>query len=158
MNNDTEKISEEPAAVTVLKGVIGAFLGAVPSAILWTSLGKVGYIGEICGFFMIFGELYICSLMTRKSKEMNAETATVICIAVTAVTVYVCERAVWAWDIYDALAPDGPALAACFLRFEELKENMGLSADFTSELVKSYAFAAMGATTHIVKAIKFDQQ
>lgn len=158
MDGNTEKEYGELTAVTVLKGVIGAFLGTIPSAILWITLGKVGYIGEICGFFMIFGELYICSFMTRKNMDMNAETATVICIAVTAVMVYVCERAVWSWDIYDVLAPDGPSLAACFLHFEELKENMELSADFTSELVKSYAFAAMGATTHIAKAIKFDSQ
>lgn len=158
MNNNTEKISEELAAVTVLKGVIGAFLGTVPSAILWIALGKVGYIGEICGFFMIFGELYMCNSMTRKSNEMNAETAIVICIIVTAVMVYVCERFVWSWDIYDALAPNGPSLTACFLHFEDLKDNMEISGDFTSELVKSYVFAALGATTHIAKAIKFNPQ
>lgn len=158
MDDNLENKSEEPAAVTLIKGVIGAFLGTIPSAVLWIALGKVGYIGEICGFFMIFGEMYICSFMTRKSKDMNIETAIVICVIVTAVMVYVCERAVWSWDIYDALSPNGPSFTDCFLHFEDFKDNMEINGSFTSELVKSYVFAAMGATTHIAKAIKFDPQ
>lgn len=158
MGDNIEIESEESTAVTLIKGIIGAFLGTIPSAVLWIALGKVGYIGEICGFFMIFGEMYICGFMTRKSKDMNIETATVICVIVTAVMVYVCERAVWSWDICDALAPDGPPLTFCFLHFEDLIEDMEISADFTSELIKSYAFAAMGATTYVVKSIKWNPQ
>lgn len=147
---------DEAATVTVIKGVIGAFIGTVPSAVLWIAMGKVGYISEMCGFFMIFGEMYICSLMTKKSSDMNIETAIVICIVVTLIMVYVCERAVWSWDIRDALSPNGPSVGYCFLHFESLIGDTGLSSDFDAELIKSYIIAALGATTHVVKLIKWN--
>ena len=119
-------------------------------------MGKVGYISEMCGFFMIFGEMYICSLMTKKSRDMNIETAIVICIIVTLIMVYVCERAVWSWDIYDTLAPAVPSVGYCFLHFENLIMDTELNSDFEAELFKSYIITAMGATTNVVKTLNWN--
>ncbi len=156
MVDNINKEPDEAATITVIKGVIGAFIGTIPSAVLWIVMGKVGYISEMCGFFMIFGEMYICSLMTKKSSDMNIETAIVICIVVTLIMVYVCERAVWSWDICDALSPNGPSVGYCFLHFESLIGDTELSSDFDAELIKSYVIAALGATTHVVKTIKWN--
>lgn len=67
MNDKLINESDEPAALTIIKAVLGAFIGTIPSAVLWITMGKVGYISEMCGFFVIFGEMYICSLMTKKA-------------------------------------------------------------------------------------------
>ena len=156
MNDKLINESDEPAALTIIKAVLGAFIGTIPSAVLWITMGKVGYISEMCGFFMIFGEMYICSLMTKKSRDMNIETAIVICIIVTLIMVYVCERAVWSWDIYDALAPAVPSVRYCFLHFENLIMDTELNSDFEAELFKSYIITAMGATTNVVKTLNWN--
>lgn len=156
MNDKLINESDEPAALTIIKAVLGAFIGTIPSAVLWITMGKVGYISEMCGFFMIFGEMYICSLMTKKSRDMNIETAIVICIIVTLIMVYVCERAVWSWDIYDALAPAVPSVGYCFLHFENLIMDTELNSDFEAELFKSYIITAMGATTNVVKTLNWN--
>jgi len=155
VQTEKTKPAEQSAAVTVIKGVIGAFIGTIPSAVLWIAMGKIGYISEMCGFFMIFGEMYICSLMTKKSSDMNIETAIVICIIVTLIMVYVCERAVWSWDIRDAFGSGELSVGYCFLHFESLIGDTELSSDFDAELIKSYAIAALGATTHVVKTINW---
>ena len=156
MNDKLINESDEPAALTIIKAVFGAFIGTIPSAVLWITMGKVGYISEMCGFFMIFGEMYICSLMTKKSRDMNIETAIVICIIVTLIMVYVCERAVWSWDIYDALVPAVPSVGYCFLHFENLIMDTELNSDFEAELFKSYIITAMGATTNVVKTLNWN--
>ncbi len=156
MNDKLDNEYNESATLTLIKAVFGAFIGTIPSAVLWITMGKVGYISEMCGFFMIFGEMYICSLMTKKSRDMNFETAIVICIIVTLIMVYVCERAVWSWDIYDTLGPAGPSVGYCFLNFESLIMDTELNSDFEAELFKSYIITAMGATTHVVKTLNWN--
>lgn len=156
MNDNLDNEYDESATLTLIKAVFGAFIGTIPSAVLWITMGKVGYISEVCGFFMIFGEMYICSLMTKKSRDMNFETAILICIIVTLIMVYICERAVWSWDIYDALAPAVPSVGYCFLHFENLIMDTELNSDFEAELFKSYIITAMGATTHVVKTLNWN--
>lgn len=156
MNDKLINESDESATLTIVKAVFGAFIGTIPSAVLWITMGKVGYISEMCGFFMIFGEMYICSLMTKKSHDMNIETAIVICIIVTLIMVYVCERAVWSWNICDALGSAGPSVGYCFLHFENLIMDTELNSDFEAELFKSYIITAMGATTNVVKTLNWN--
>ncbi|MDE6763123.1 MAG: hypothetical protein K2J73_05545 [Oscillospiraceae bacterium] len=148
---------ENSSAVIVAKAVIGAFIGSLPASVLWISLGRVGYIASLCGFFMIFGEMYLCSLFTKNDKDMNIETAVVICIIVTLVMVYVCERAVWSYDLYYALIPECPSVGFCFLHFERLITDTEISADFDSALFRSYIFAALGAAASSFRALKFGQ-
>ena len=106
---------------------------------------------------MIFGEMYLCSLFTKNDKDMNIETAVVICIIVTLVMVYVCERAVWSYDLYYALVPEYPSVGFCFLHFERLITDTEISADFDSEIFRSYIFAALGAAASSFRALKFGQ-
>lgn len=147
---------ENSSGFIVAKAIAGAFIGAIPAAILWIAMGRIGYIASLCGFFMIFGEMYLCSLFTKNDKDMNIETAVVICIIVTIVMVYLCERAVWSWDIYDALAPECPSVGYCFMHFERLITDTEISSDFDSELFRSYIFAAIGAATSSFRALKFN--
>lgn len=147
---------ENSSAFIVAKAVAGAFIGSLPASILWICLGRVGYIASLCGFFMIFGEMYLCRLLTKNDRDMNIETSVVICIIVTIVMVYLCERAVWSYDLYYALLPECPSVGYCFIHFERLITGLEISSDFDSALFRSYIFAAIGAATSSFRALKFN--
>ncbi len=154
MNSTTDINAEESAAVSVIKCVIGAVLGSIPSMILMVVLGKVGYLASICGFFMIFGQMYACDFFTRKSTQINVETALVICVIVMAAAVYVCERMIWAWELKDAEASGVASFSYCFLNFGRLAEQLDIEYEFLSALIKSYVFAAIGAVAGYFKFAK----
>ena len=154
---DSEAADGENSSVFIVaKAVAGALIGSIPASILWICLGRVGYIASVCGFFMIFGEMYLCSLFTKNEKDMNIETAIVVCIAVTIAMVYLCERAVWSYDLYYALAPECPSVGFCFVHFEKLITGTEISEDFDSALFRSYIFAAIGAATSSFRALKYN--
>ncbi|MBD5147167.1 MAG: hypothetical protein HDT21_14890 [Ruminococcus sp.] len=148
---------ENSSAFIIAKAVASALIGSIPACILWISLGRIGYIASVCGFFMIFGEMYLCNVFTKNEKDMNIETAIVVCIVVTIAMVYLCERAVWSYDLYYALAPECPSVGFCFVHFEKLITGTEISADFDSALFRSYIFAAIGAATSSFRALKFQQ-
>lgn len=146
-NTAPEAGAKENTAVTVIKAIIGAMLGSVPSMFLWLVIGKVGYLAAISGFFMIMGELIACDRFTKKSRHMNFATAVVICSAVMAVNIYLCSRFVWAWQLSDILWENGISISVfeCFADLGELNLDLGLDTNFGIYLIKSYAFAILGA-------------
>lgn len=154
MQEDMNIERDEMSLITVIKGIIGALLGTLPSVMLWVALGKTGYVAAICGFFMILGEMYICDLMTKKNREMNIETALVICVIVMAVTVYNCEKIIWAWDLYDLLGSNGPTLFECFWNFNSFLEDLEITAEFDKSLFQGYIFAVLGASVGIAKIVR----
>lgn len=154
VEKDTDSERNEMSLITVVKGIIGAILGTLPSVILWIALGKTGYVAAIGGFFMILGEMYICDRMTRKNRDMNIETALVICVIVMAVTVYICERIIWSWELCDLLSPNGPTLIECFLNFKTILTELEITPVFDKSLFQSYIFAALGAIAGIAKIVR----
>ena len=154
MNSGADSIHEESAVLTVIKAAAGAVLGSVPSMILWVTLGKAGYVAAIGGFFMITGEMLACGFMTKKSRQMNIETATVICIIVMAAAIYTCERLIWSWELADLLYAEGLTFSDCFLNFGRVAEELDLKYDFRVSLIKSGLFAAIGAIPGYLKVCK----
>lgn len=154
MSEEMNGERNEMSLITVIKGIIGAILGTLPSVILWIALGKTGYVAAIGGFFMILGEMYICDRMTRKNREMNIETALVICVIVMIVTVYICERIIWSWELCDLIGPNGPTLTECFWNFKAILTELELTPVFDKSLFQSYIFAALGAIAGIVKIVR----
>ena len=177
MNNDSEKeinnafgeeyhseIQEQPVeedgeseAVTIIKGVIGAVLGTIPSMLLWVVLGKVGVVAALCGFFMILGELYACDFMTKKSGQMNMEAALLICAIVMLITIYICERIIWSWELSDMLYQSGLTFSDCFLNFKNLLEDLEIETDFEASLIQSYVFAILGGVAGAVKLFRSNE-
>lgn len=154
MNSGADSIHEESAVLTVIKAVAGAMLGSVPSMILWVTLGKAGYVAAIGGFFMITGEMFACSFMTKKNRQMNIEAATVICIIVMAASVYICERLIWSWELADLLYAEGLTFPNCFLNFGRLTKELDINYDFRASLIRSGIFAAIGAIPGYIKTCK----
>ena len=146
-NNQAPEAAEENTALTVIKAILGAMLGSVPSMFLWLVIGKVGYLAVISGFFMIMGELIACDRFTKNSRQMNFATAVVICSAVMAVNTYLCSRFVWAWQLSGILWENGISISVfeCFADLGELNLDLGLDTDFGIFLINCYAFAVLGA-------------
>ncbi|MCI7767339.1 MAG: hypothetical protein MSJ26_05065 [Oscillospiraceae bacterium] len=153
---DREADEEESALLIIGKAILGALLGAIPAMFLWVVLGKVGYLAAISGFFMMLGELVACDHFTRKSRDMNIQTAVVICGIVMIIDVYLCERFVWSWELCDVLneyGGDGYSVGIldCFKNFNDLTAAFEVQEDFTASLVKSYLFAVLGAVAGVMK-------
>lgn len=155
-----DTISAEESTYLILgKAFLGAVLGAIPAMFLWIVLGKIGYLAAISGFFMMLGELVACSYFTRKSRNMNIQTALVICVIVMIIDVYLCERLVWSWELCDILneySEDGYSISvfSCFKNLGDIIESLDIQGNFTSSLVKSYLFAALGAVAGVMKLAK----
>lgn len=98
--DDLKVYPERPVTVSVLLGVIGAVIGALPGLALWIIIGKLGFVSAYCGALMALGSAFGYNLMTKKS-ELPAVIGIVVCIAVMAVAVYLAERIVWSWEIAD---------------------------------------------------------
>lgn len=166
VNRDSEIVAgedtiytEESTLLILVKALLGAVLGAIPAMFLWIVLGKVGYLAAISGFFMMLGELVACSYFTRKSRNMNIQTALVICVIVMIIDVYLCERLVWSWELCDILKEYSEdefsiSIISCFKNFGDIIESLDIQGDFTSSLVKSYLFAALGAAAGVMKLAK----
>ena len=145
---------EESGVITIIKVIIGAILGAIPAMLLWVVLGKIGVVAAVCGFLMIFCEMYSCSFMTKKNGNMNPVIAFVICAVVMLIAVYVCERILWAWELSDVLKEYGLTFSDCFTNFKSLIDGFELNADFTEDLIKSYIFAVIGAVAGASRLFK----
>ena len=153
---DEAAVTEQSTAVIIVKAVLGAMLGAIPSMFLWIVLGKVGYLASIAGFFMFLGELVACDFFTKKSGQLNIQTAIVICGIVTLIAVYFCERVVWSWQMMDVFnsAEYSAGFFDYFLNFDDLLDYLELNNSFNSSLIKSYIFAAIGAVGSVLKITK----
>ncbi len=154
IENSDEKC--DSTAVILTKAILGAMLGAIPSMFLWIVLGKVGYLASIAGFFMFLGELVACDFFTKKSKQLNLETAIVICGIVTLIAVYLCEKIVWSWQMMDLFNSEEyyAAFFDYFMNFDKLLDELELNNSFNSSLIKSYLFAIIGAVGSVLKITK----
>ncbi|MBP1561053.1 MAG: hypothetical protein J6C96_07410 [Oscillospiraceae bacterium] len=148
-----DSLGEESTVSVLAKAVLGAMLGAIPAMFLWVVVGKVGYLAAICGFFMFLGEMYACHFFTKKSGQMNIQTAIIICVVVMLIDGYICQRIVWSWELSDFFSSEGYQVGffECFKNFNKFMEDFGVQGDFTSSLIKSYLFAALGVVASIKK-------
>ena len=135
--------AEESEIGTIVLAVLGAVIGTLPSMLLWVVLKRAGIISEIAGIFMMIGELYFCHLMTKK-RYINVESALVICVIVMIVAVYLCEKALWTWEIMYIPSQYEVSFTGCFENFGHLLKELDMEYDFQESLIKSYALAAMG--------------
>lgn len=89
---------DEPVVLTVIKGVLGAIVGAVPGFGLWLLLARLNFVSAYCGAIIALGAVMGFSFMTKKN-ELPAAVGIVICGIVLIGAVYLAERIDWAWEI-----------------------------------------------------------
>lgn len=90
--------------VSLLKGILGAFIGALPGIMLMILLSRYGLIASICGTVMAVGTIYGYNFMTRNS-FLDFKYCIIVCIAVMLLWIYLAVRISWAWK-FSVLFPE----------------------------------------------------
>lgn len=91
---------EESTVVTVLKGLLGAIIGAIPGTALWIIIGKAGYVASFIGLVLAVGVIAGYGFMTKKS-DPPALASIVICGAVMLIALYMSQKIIWTWELAD---------------------------------------------------------
>lgn len=124
---------DESQVVTLMKGLLGAVVGAVPGMALWIILGRVGIIASVCGMLLAAGVILGYSFMTKKG-ELPSKYAIIICLAVLVITVYMSEKIVWTWVLADSFQDYLPTIRDMIINQAEL-EGLELTGEQINELI-----------------------
>ncbi|MBQ5319509.1 MAG: hypothetical protein J6K17_10470 [Oscillospiraceae bacterium] len=119
--------SEDNFAIALLKGILGAIVGAIPGFALWLIIAKLGYVSSLCGAVIAIGSAFGFSFMTKKS-SISPFIAIITCIIVMAGAVYLAIRIDWAWEIAKVFEE------TVWPEFKELMSVYGISNSETKEL------------------------
>jgi len=90
--------AEDNFVISLLKGILGAVVGAIPGFLLWIIIAKLGYVSSLCGAVIAIGSAFGFSFMTKKT-QISPIVALITCIIVMTIAVYMAIRIDWAWEI-----------------------------------------------------------
>ena len=129
--------SEESFVTELLKGILGAVIGAIPGFALWLIIAKLGYVSSLCGALIAIGSAYGFAFMTKKS-SMSPIIGIVVSLIVMAVAVLLAIRIDWAWEIAkffeEVVIPE----------YEATLSSFGISAAESRELLEEELMNELG--------------
>ena len=105
VNYNSYSSAGESAPLALIKGILGAIVGALPCAAGWILLSKVGYIVPYIGIGVGFLSVLAYAYMTRKS-DLPAWVGWVICAVILIPTAVMLVRVSWTWKLQDYLMSD----------------------------------------------------
>lgn len=88
--------SDDSEFVTLLKGILGALIGALPGMLLIALLSRYGLFASVCGTVMAAGTIYGYNRVTRDS-FLDKKYGIIVYIAVMLLGIYLSVRFSWAW-------------------------------------------------------------
>lgn len=91
----------ESKVITILKGLIGAIVGAIPGVLVWILLGKLGFVLSAVGLLIGFGIIMGFAFFT-KNADLPVWVMLVIFVGVFALAMILSEKIVWTWELADA--------------------------------------------------------
>ena len=95
LNNDTD-------FMVIVKGAIGALIGAIPGFFFIMMLARYGLIASICGTVLAAGVFFGYYLGTRKN-TFDIKKCGIVCGAVMIIAVFAAVRASWTYKLRDSL-------------------------------------------------------
>lgn len=166
-------IKERSIVEDILKGVLGACIGALPGLLLWILIGKIGFIVSICGLILAVGTVGGYYFMTN-DKDLSPTVGAVVCILVIVIGIFFAEKIVWCWEMtdqsqkfkqeyYATMAEFGleeefgfteGTFSDFFNNFHHTLDVLDLENKYRSELIRCYIFAAIGASSFILKFLQ----
>lgn len=96
-NYDDLNLFKESSTITLLKGILGAVVGAIPGFLVWLLVARLGYVSAYCGLLIAIGSVFCYSFMTKKG-ELSPVIGFVICTAVLVVSIILAVRIDWSWE------------------------------------------------------------
>ena len=134
----------------LLKGCVGAFLGALAGAAIFVLLYRLGFFAAVSGLAMS-----VLALMLYEKFGGHLDVKGVIaCIVILLLMVYFANRLSWAWDAFDALKDYGWTFSDCFRGLGYIVTESDLTANYFGSLGLAYLFTFLGAFRQFVNAIR----
>ena len=153
----------ESKLMPIVKGVLGALLGAIPGIILIILVARMGFIASICGAVMAVCIFFGYNLFTKNS-GLEEKTGLIICAVVMIFAIYFAVRTSWCLEISSFLQKDlglkpgevdseilQEFLGIRDVTFSEISSDFGnllekceCKGKFITSLLENIAFAALG--------------
>lgn len=93
---------DDSVVMEMLRGAIGAIVGALPGFFIWILLGKAGFIASAVGLLLAFGSVCGYTFMT-KDHSLPAAYGIIVCVIVMLVSVYLAQRIIFCWELADIM-------------------------------------------------------
>lgn len=139
----------ESKAVTALKGLAGAVIGAVPGMALWIILGKLGFVFSAVGLLIAMGIIFGYGFLT-KNGELPLVFTVVICAAVFVLTMIISQKIIWTWELSSNLKDYLPTFREDIISgiMSESSEitRKDVEAFLTDEMYKEFVNETFGVT------------
>lgn len=133
---------DESPVITLLKGMLGAIVGAIPGMLLWIILGKFGFIATVCGLVLTAGIVFGCDKMTEKG-ELSFVIKAVICLIVMAAAVFFAEKIVWTWALAEEFKNFAPTFKSELISYIHTNYPEFSLSDIQSVVTDEYAENAL---------------
>ena len=175
-------VKEKSIVESILKGILGACIGAIPGFLLWILIGKIGFIASICGMLLAVGAVGGCIFAT-KDDELSPTAIGIICVCVIVFTIYLAEKIVWCWAMSDEFQKvrqelymygDGFGLEKSevdriikdeygftegsfgdfFSNFGKTLDNLEMKTRYYKHMAECYGIAALGGVAFLAKLFK----
>ncbi len=148
-------MESENRVADILKGTVGALIGALIGMGVFLLLGRLGYISMAAGavaILAIFGGYYLLA------KDFSVP-GLVICAVILIATVYISNRLDWAISISKELKKYGSdydefTVSYCYKNISTLLELAESKGSYIKNLVLSYLFTLGGGVFIVAKAGK----
>ncbi|MEG0296601.1 MAG: hypothetical protein RR620_07745 [Clostridium sp.] len=144
-------MGENKNAGSIVKGLIGAFLGSLIGVVLWVVIYQMGYISSIAGIVMVVCAIKGYSLFGGKSSVVGTVLVVLICVGM----IYLAQSISFAIEIYNEFGSiyemsyfDAYKSIPVFL------EEPEISSAFFKDLVIGYVFMAIGSFSTVINVIK----
>lgn len=111
--------AEDSQFTELLKGILGAVVGAIPGFVLWILIGRLGIIAAVCGALLAGGAVWGYIFMT-KDGLLDEKYCLIVCIAVCLIAIYFAQRIIYCWVLSDAFDQFRKALVESAAAFGEV--------------------------------------
>jgi len=167
--------SSDSDFTAMLKGILGAVIGAIPGMLLMIMVARFGFIAALCGAVMAICIFFGYKLMTGSS-WLSAKVGLIICGIVMVIAVYFSVKISWTFALVDAIeeakeltkafdsyglsdtyyksilgGDTTPTFGNCWDNFGDILSAIGAKGRFVASLAENYLFAAIGAVGTFIK-------
>lgn len=98
--DDLKLYPEQSMGVSVLLGIIGAIIGALPGFGLWLLVAKLGYISAYCGALLALGAVWGFNFASKKNQP-PAAVGIIACMIIVIGAAYLATNIDWALTFAD---------------------------------------------------------
>ncbi|MBQ9912585.1 MAG: hypothetical protein IJM49_06110 [Firmicutes bacterium] len=134
----------------LVKGAVGALIGAFAGAVVYLLLYRIGFFAAISGMVMSV----LALMLYEKFGGCLDIKGVICCIVILVLMVYFANRLSWAWDAYDALRDYGWSFSECFRELGYIVTESDLTGSYYGSLGLGYLFTALGSVRQFVSAFK----